>query len=66
MRTFEITDEEEEKFKKWRDEIHKTDPDTTAIGGGFEFCFTPTGLGPIIVVKHISGKEIELAGSDNW
>jgi len=37
-----------------------------AIGGGLTFCFTPTGLGNIEVVKCACGAELNLTEFDKW
>lgn len=38
-----------------------------AIGGEITYCFTPTSLGTILVVKHAgTGKEINLTDFNSW
>lgn len=66
MVIFELTKEQEEKFNTWRKEINKTYVETTAIGGAYSFIVTPTGLGPIIKVKHVCGLELDLTDEDNF
>jgi len=64
MRVFELTDEEEKKFNEWRKS--KGEVYAGAAGGAYEFCFTPTGLGMIVVIKCLDGTELDLTDSDNW
>lgn len=40
-------------------------PYTGAVGGGLTYCFTPTSLGVITVVKYFD-KEIDLTEYDMW
>lgn len=40
-------------------------PYTGAIGGGATYCFTPTSMGVIVVVKYFD-KEIDLTEYDMW
>ena len=63
---FELDKEERAKFDEWRKEINKKDSPQAAIGGAYTFSFTPTGLGVIIKVKHISGLELDLTDIDKW
>lgn len=58
---FELTKEQEEKFNNWREEKRKTIK-PAAIGGAFTFCFTPTGIGPIIEVQCVDGSKLDLTG----
>jgi len=37
-----------------------------AIGGGFTYSFTPTGLGDIEVVRCACGAELCLTNTDDW
>lgn len=48
------------------DEFGITWPYDGAIGGCLTYCFTPTGIGTVIKVRHASGKEIDLTKYDNW
>jgi hypothetical protein len=48
FRGFPISEEEEEKINKWKQEIMEKYPaDDGAIGGRFTYKFTPTSLGTI-------------------
>ncbi len=63
-RTFELTEKQYKKFLKW----YKKQPkhDYGAIGGGYSFIFTPTGLGHIIKARTDDGNEIDLTEIDKW
>lgn len=38
-----------------------------AVGGGLTYCFTPTSLGTILVVKEtITGKELNVSNALDW
>lgn len=64
MMTFQLTDEQEKKFRYWA-KRHKcsipgnefSDHYVGAIGGRFNFEFIPTSMGDIITVKCACGKE---------
>lgn len=64
MRTFTLSEEQEKKYKEWHNSLPKADYGTT--GGGYTFCFTPTGLGDIVKVKRDDGHELDLTESDKW
>lgn len=53
---FELTKVEEGTAKEFRTEHKKCYVDT-AIGGQFEYRFSPTGLGPVIHIKCLFCKE---------
>jgi hypothetical protein len=67
-RTFTLTAEQMKKFDTWRIEKNeaKGQVNVGAIGGAYTFCFTPTGLGVIEVVKCADGTKIDLTDSSNW
>jgi hypothetical protein len=48
------------------DEHGVTWPYEGAIGGSLTYCFTPTSLGTVVVVRHSSGAELDLTNFDNW
>ncbi len=57
--TFELSPEQAKKFKDWQ-EAKPKEVYVGAIGGAYEFCFTPTGVGLIIVIKCADGTELDL------
>jgi len=60
MRSFELTEEEENKFDEWRRiKIRKLQHE--AIGGAFSFIFTPTLFGTVVTVKCVDGDELQLS-----
>ena len=63
-RTFELTDEQEKKYNEWRKS--KGEIYVGAIGGAYEFCFIPTGLGDILKVKCVDGTELNLTDFNDW
>lgn len=60
---FEITKEQEEKIREWKKTLVYS---PATIGGAFEFCFTPTGLGMIIIVKCVNGQTLNLTEDEIW
>ena len=56
------------KFAKlvFTDEGGRTWPYTGADGGELTFCFTPTSLGTIFIIKHFSGAELDLTDYSTW
>jgi len=56
------------KYDEWRKEKNKKDGEVYvgAIGGAYTFCFTPTGLGDIVVVKCADGTELDLTEYEYW
>ena len=70
---FKVTGEQEkqaQKFMLTHDCSCRKDEDgwpyVGAIGGATTFCFTPTGLGDILVVKCTCGAEVNLTDFDSW
>lgn len=63
---FKLDEKEQITLAKW----FETRPDVeykSSIGGRYTFCFTPTGLGEICVVKdNATGDEINVTNFDNW
>lgn len=57
-RSFHFTKKQMEKFDAWRET--KGEVYVGAAGGAYEFCFTPTGLGIIQIVKCADGTELDL------
>jgi len=66
---FEFYDDQPKKYRKWYEEHNKTCPlyqNDGAIGGRLTYCFTPTSLGVITVVKCGCGEELNLTDVENW
>jgi len=68
---FEIDENDTVKILKWANEHNENcpfeDPDKVgAIGGRFTYCFTPTSLGCIVVIKCACGEELNLTNIDDW
>ena len=61
---FELSKEQYEKYIEWRKSLPKVD--YGAIGGGFHFVFTPTGIGCIVLVKSDCGSQIDLTEDDDF
>ena len=63
---------EAEQDKIWVNEKQIVDPHDSAqpyygaIGGALTYCFTPTGIGMIVSVKHATGNELDLTNYDEW
>ena len=53
---------------EWRKEKNKKEGEVYvgAIGGAYSFCFTPTGLGNMVVVKCADGTELDLTEYEYW
>ena len=67
-RKFVLSDVEVKQYREWRTEHLKECPveEVGAIGGRFTFSFTPIGLGTIVVIKCVCGKELDLTDYENW
>lgn len=67
-RRFVLSAEQHKKYDEWRKEKNKTKGEVYvgAIGGAYTFCFTPTGLGDMVVVKCADGTELDLTDYDLW
>lgn len=63
LKTLHCTDDEISKLIEW---MSKFKSSTAAIGGEFTYCFTPTGLGTIVKVKHYQGEELDLTDYESW
>lgn len=55
--TFTLSAEQVKKFSEWATEKQLK---STAIGGGYTVCFTPTSLGDIAEVRCVDGTSITL------
>ena len=57
--TFTLTNEQWDKYIKWRKKLPDLcDSAFGAAGGGYEFVFTPTGLGTVELVRRCDSKSI--------
>jgi hypothetical protein len=67
-KTFTLSAEQYKKYNEWREEKNKTKGEVYvgAIGGAYSFCFTPTGLGTMVVVKCADGTELDLTEYEYW
>jgi hypothetical protein len=65
---FELTEEEENKYKIWIKEHNKTCSIkyAGAIGGKITFQFTPTSLGLVTQVVCGCGKKLNLTDYEGW
>ncbi len=65
---FELTEEDEKKYRTWLKEHKKvcSVKNAGAIGGRITFQFTPTSLGVITVVTCICGEELILTDFEGW
>jgi hypothetical protein len=62
---FSLNDSQLEKLKEWQNN-HKI-INKGAIGGRYTYCFTPTSLGVIIIIKSIiDNDEIDLTCYEEW
>ena len=61
---FTLDKEQTEKFEKWRKEKKDSLPQAT-IGGAYTFCFIPTGLGTITIIKCVDGTELDVTHDFN-
>ena len=65
MRTFTMSDKEEQEFEEWYKE-HKCKWKKKNKSRWITFSFTPTGLGDSITVMCSCGKIIEITDTENW
>jgi hypothetical protein len=65
---FTLSAEQNKKYDEWRKEKNKTKGEVYvgAIGGAYTFCFSPNGLGEIVVVKCADGTELDLTEYELW
>ena len=76
MKTFTISDQDEQKINEWLDDHNKTciyyddgskaEHPCGAIGGRLTYDFTPTGLGSIIHVTCMCTEALDLTEYTNW
>jgi len=61
---FELTEEQLKKVESWKKDKEKY---TGAIGGQFQYIFTPTLIGEIVEVKDLTtGEELNLTEYDKF
>ncbi len=67
MNKFELSPKQEIEYKKWKDSLPKVE-NFAAIGGGYWFKFTPTGLGTVLEVGRtdVPHLDINLTEWDIW
>ena len=63
-KTFILSANQYKKYDEWRKE--KGEVYVGAIGGAYTFCFTPTGLGDMVVVKCADGTQLDLTEYEYW
>ncbi len=58
---FELTTEQVEAYEKWESELPELSPEyVTCDSQGITFCFSPTGLGDLVMVARADGYELDL------
>jgi hypothetical protein len=62
--TFYLSKAQIEKYVNWCET--KSDVYAGAFGGAITICFTPTGIGVIVVAKCIDGTEIDLTEYEHF
>jgi hypothetical protein len=72
---FTLTSEQNKILQKW---VEKQDAIVAkkqgksyayygSTGGGYTYCFTPTGLGTVVAVKNsVTNSQIDLTDYDSW
>lgn len=67
MEKFELTDKQYQKYEIWHDNQMIKDKFLPTAGERFTFCFTPTGLGTIVIVQDdYLNEEIDITDWENW
>ena len=61
---FELDEEQLDKLRSWQKS--KGEVYVGAIGGAYEFCFVPTGIGVIVSVKCADGTSLDLTDYNSW
>jgi hypothetical protein len=58
---YAFTKKQIRQLNKWKKDNNLNFADGgSVVGGAFTYCFTPTSIGTLVVVKHVFGKEINL------
>lgn len=66
---FSLTQEQHQKVGEWWKNHKCRTRDAGAIGGAITYCFTPTGLGVVEIVKCSfldCNEELNLTNFDDW
>jgi hypothetical protein len=63
---FELSKEELEKFREWKENLSVIQPDVFGKKYMYEFIFYPTGLGVIKKIKRADGVVLDLTNYDSW
>jgi hypothetical protein len=63
---FSLDEDQMIKANNWRGAHDCPITNEGAIGGKTTYCFTPTGIGTVTVVKCACGKEINLTDYESW
>ena len=63
MKIFQLSDTQLEKIKQW-DTDHKCNKYGDVTGARLEYCFIPTGLGDVTIVKCSCGAELDV--TEDW
>ena len=66
---FPVSKGETDAIEKWSEEHDcktRSVAECGAIGGRLTYCFTPTGLGIITVVKCACGGQVDVTEYENW
>lgn len=57
--TFELSEKQLKKLNKWK-KSKDGDMYVGAIGGAYDFTFTPTNIGTVVIVKCADNTELDL------
>jgi hypothetical protein len=64
---FYIGKEEQIKIDEWMKKQLKDGANTGAVGGRFQYKFTPTNLGTVLLVKDmVTNQEIDVTDYESW
>ena len=67
MKTFTLADDEEKAALQFEADHDHPANNHGAIGGGIQYRFTPTGLGPVIIIKcTVCEQEQNITEFDKW
>jgi hypothetical protein len=67
MMQFEITEKEYKKISKWQKKLLRDKAPTGAIGGRFQYTFTPNSIGLVIkVVDLVTKQELDITDYESW